>query len=291
MRVSTGFTAVFLIAAGFASPAHSAVPEAARPLLALRNAIEAAQSLDEVKASAGPLLTALGATARVTETHWGPALRLTFQAPVSARKLSTSMGWSQPFAVSAGTDFLSWSLEIRRQDWVDFYHRPRTRTAIPRLGRWALRTELIKKPSGEPASSDGYDLTRSGAEVRSIEVSPWSPEFDPVAWLATMKPNPDAPRVDVVATPQTYSGPCPVDVKFTGTLRGAAPGSRWEARWEQSDGTWTDIQRIAITSLAQKITTTRRLGAPHQRLQVWQKLRAAPVDLVSEPAQVTIACE
>ena len=46
-----------------------------------------------------------------------------------------------------------------------------------------------------------------------------------------------------------------------------------------------------MTSQEQKLASTWRLGAPHQKLVVWQKLRAEPMNLESEPAAVTIECE
>jgi hypothetical protein len=260
-------------------------------VLALRRALEASQSLAEVKAAVAPLLPLLGATLHEGQDSNGPYVRLNLAPTITARKLCSSMGWSRPYATWSGNDGLVHTIKLWRQDFIDFFRRARMKTALPQVGRWALRAHLAGPPSGDPVNSDGYDLTRSEAQVRSIQVTAWKPEYDPKAWVASKPRPPGRVRLDVAAKRQSYSGPCPVDVEFVGKLSNASYASGWQVRWERSDGTWTAIERVIVDSPEPKITSTWRLGAPHQRLVVWQKLRAWPFNLESEPAQVTIACD
>jgi hypothetical protein len=280
------------LAAGSVSVGWSAVPPASRPVLALRHALEAAQGLEEVKVAAGPLLPVLGATLHTGENINGPYVRLNFEPPIIARKLCSTMGWSRPQATWSGTDGLVYTIKLWRQGFVDFYRRARMRTAVPQVGRWALIANLVGPPSGSPANFDGYDLTRSEAQVRSLQVTAWKAEYDPQVLIEQQsKPQPDEVRLEVSTRLRTYSGPCPVDVQFVGKLRNAAYSSHWEMRWERSDGTWTDVERVTVEGPEQRIKNTWRLGAPHRRLVVSQKLRAWPINLESEPATVTIECK
>jgi hypothetical protein len=266
-------------------------PPAEPPVIALRQALESTQKLGELKAALGPLLPRLGATLREDQNINGPYVHLHFKTPIAARTLTNAMGWSRPYATWSGNDGLTYTIKLWVQDYTDFARAARMRTTLPQIGRWALIATLAGRPSGEPANGDGFDLTRSEAQVQSLQVTAWRPEYDTKRYVEQSRLRPNRLRLDVVAKPQTYSGPCPVELQFIGKLRNATYPNRWKMRWERSDGVWSDIQWIQVTGPEQKITSTWKVGAPHQKLVVWQKLRAAPINLESEPARVTIACE
>jgi len=264
---------------------------------AVRAAIEGAASIQEAKAAVGGLPKVLGATygdqkAADGEMWWW----LRFARTIPARDFCQGMGWKRPFARTVGTPLGSWQVILWRADLFDFNHRPIIRFALPQVGRWAVRTWLARRPPGPlPAVSSGgspvYDLLRYDGEVGGLEVVPWKPEYDQTWVLEQARQRRlQHPIVSAVARPATYSGPCPVDVTFEGTLYDI----RWpkvEVRWERSDGVWTDIEKVTIRAAHQPVRTTWRVGAPHQRLEVWQKLHLGPSTIASEPAKATINCE
>lgn len=53
----------------------------------------------------------------------------------------------------------------------------------------------------------------------------------------------------------------------------------------------TEIEKVKIRAAPQPVRTTWRVGSPHQRLEVWQKLHLGPLNLTSEAAKTTIDCE
>lgn len=260
-------------------------------MIALRQALESTQKLGELKAALGPLLPRLGATLREDQNIDGPYVHLHFKTPIAARALTSALGWSRPYATWSGNDSLTYTIKLWVQDYTDFARAARMRTTLPQAGRWAVTATLAGWPSGEPANGDGFDLTRSEAQVQSIRVTAWRPEYDVKSFVESSRLRPNRLRLDVGAQPRTYAGPCPVELRFTGKLRNGTYPNRWRMRWERSDGVWSDIQWLQVKGPEQKITSTWKVGAPHQKLVVWQKLRAAPINLESEPATVTIACE
>jgi hypothetical protein len=278
----------------------AAAPAPVRPAVRLaqkvRAAVEGAASPAEAKAAVAALPKILGATFGEQKVRGETWWRITFAHTIPVRDFSQGMGWSRPFAVSPDVHQTSWEVVLWRADLFDFYHRPIIRSAVPRVGRWAVSASLTDRPKGElprasMSASPAYDLLEYDGEVAGIEMMPWKPEYDQM-WLVeqSRKEHEGEPILSAVAQPATYTGPCPMDVTFIGTLY----DMNWdevEIRWERSDGTWTDIEPVTIRAARQPVRNTWRVGAPHQRLEVWQKLHLGPLNLTSEAAKVTVDCE
>jgi hypothetical protein len=99
-------------------------------------------------------------------------------------------------------------------------------------------------------------------------------------------------RVVALAREAACSGPFPAEVRFLGTIVVSGYPTTVEYRWERSDGTSGERQRLEICGAGEGVCETWRLGAPGKQLQVWDKLRVlAPRGLTSPPATVTVRCQ
>ena len=284
--------------ASFGKPApRAAAPAPVRPSVrlaqAVRAAVEHAANPREAKAAAAALPKILGATYSENQIRGETWWRITFAHTIPVRDFSQGMGWSRPFAVSTDPHQTSWEVLLWREDQFNFYHQPTILSAVPQVGRWAVSAWLTDRPKGElpPAimgMSPAYDLLEYDGAVAGIEVMPWVPEYDQAWWLEQSRKENEGKILSVVAQPATYTGPCPVDVTFIGTLYDRS-WDEVEIRWERSDGVWTDIEDVAKDAGWQPVRSTWRVGAPHQHLEVWQKLRLGGT--TSEAAKATVDCE
>jgi len=110
-----------------------------------------------------------------------------------------------------------------------------------------------------------------------------------------------APAVEVTglsvsATPASHSGPCPVEIKFTGKIALNKAG-RATYKWVRSDGGIDTLAHPPVVFPAagtQVVTTTWTLGAATPAFQPfngWMKLHVlTPQDKLSAPAKFTINC-
>lgn len=109
------------------------------------------------------------------------------------------------------------------------------------------------------------------------------------------------------AFPRTYAGNCPATIEFVGHVTVTVPGTRVDYRWERSDGKAGKLLHATIdraptpgappdTTRATTITAAVasdkwQLGIPGRSGQFWETLHVlAPVDAVSAPAPVDVAC-
>ncbi len=98
-------------------------------------------------------------------------------------------------------------------------------------------------------------------------------------------------KVVTVAKPESYNGPCPTKLAFTGTIFVSRYPATVEYQWERSDGARGERQRVEIRSAGQGVTETWWLNAPGKHLQVWEKLHLlAPTGMSSDPATVVVNC-
>jgi hypothetical protein len=286
--------------ASFGKPApRAAAPAPVRPSVrlaqAVRAAVEHAANPREAKAATAALPKILGATYSEYDIRGETWWRISFAHTIPVRDFSQGMGWSRPFAVSPDVHQISWEVILWRADEFNFYHQPIILSAEPQVGRWAVSASLTDRPKGElpPAimgMSPAYDLLEYDGEVAGIEMMPWDPRYDQLWWLEQSRKENEGKILSVVAQPATYTGPCPVDVTFIATLHDDRGWGESEIRWERSDGTWTDIEAVARDAGREPVRSTWRVGAPHQHLEVWQKLRL-PFGDTSEAAKATVDCE
>jgi hypothetical protein len=97
--------------------------------------------------------------------------------------------------------------------------------------------------------------------------------------------------VGIVAKPRSYSGPCPVTLKFIGTIRVSRFPVLVDYVWERSDGGRGRRQRVRIDSAGRSVSETWRLGSRRQRMQVWERLHVlAPTGISSPAARVNVNC-
>src|SRR3954451_1459808 len=98
-------------------------------------------------------------------------------------------------------------------------------------------------------------------------------------------------RVGVVAKPRVYTGPCPADIAFIGTIHVSHYPTFAEYRWERSDGAKGPRQRVEIRSAGRGVTDTWHLGAGRRRYVIWERLHVlAPTGIYSPEARVTVTC-
>lgn len=303
MRSLTALSLPLLASVLAAAPAGHGAPADLRATLPgvrvaqdLRSVVERSTSLAEARAATATLPGILGATYTEHGGEDAPRWRIKFQRTIPVRQFCEGMGWSRPYAVAPGVHQATWEIDLWRADFLDFYRWPGIRSTKPHVGRWAVRALLTGRPQGElpevsTISSPAYDLLMYDGEVYGIEMLPWKPEYDDL-WLLeeVRKEHQRSPLIDAVAQPASYAGPCPVEIKFTGTLHGFRM-KKADVRWERSDGVWTGIESVEIRSGRQAVRTSWRVGAPGQKLELWQKLRMNPLNLTSEPAKVTIRCQ
>jgi hypothetical protein len=102
-------------------------------------------------------------------------------------------------------------------------------------------------------------------------------------------------EVTVVANPQSYSGPCPARVRFTGTIAVLRPPMTFNYHWERSDGAKGPIRVVHVRNASARTVTvvdSWQLGTPGQRLRVWEKLvvNCGNTHITTSPAEATISC-
>jgi len=93
-------------------------------------------------------------------------------------------------------------------------------------------------------------------------------------------------RVAAVARPRTYSGPCPAEIRFTGTIFVSRRPVFVDYRWERSDGAMGPRQQIEIRSAGQGVVDTWRIGRRGERMEVWEKLHVLAPTGISSPAAI-----
>jgi hypothetical protein len=98
-------------------------------------------------------------------------------------------------------------------------------------------------------------------------------------------------RVGVVAKPQVYTGPCPANLRFIGTIHVSRYPVPVEYVWERSDHAVGPRKRVEITSAGRGVTDSWRLGARGEHLHVWEQLHVlAPTNVRSPRAFVRVNC-
>lgn len=110
-------------------------------------------------------------------------------------------------------------------------------------------------------------------------------------------PAPQSPFGDVTltATPSTYSGACPVRVRFTAKVGITAHPMAFNYVFERSDGAKSQLKVVRINNpnaRTWEATEIWQLGASGQHLHVWEKLRVASgnTKIESNQADVDITC-
>jgi len=98
-------------------------------------------------------------------------------------------------------------------------------------------------------------------------------------------------KVVTVVNPKTWNGRAPAHLVFTGTIFVNNPPVDVEYTWVRSDGAKSGVQRVTIASAGQGFTDTWDLGAPKERLRVWERLEVlSPNHASSNPAIATVNC-
>ena len=98
-------------------------------------------------------------------------------------------------------------------------------------------------------------------------------------------------KVVVIGKPSTYTGPCPAEIQFVGTIFVSEPPVTVEYEWERSDGARGERHRLEIRSAGQGVYETWKLGEPTKHMRVWERLHIlSPRNMTSPHAVVTINC-
>ena len=98
-------------------------------------------------------------------------------------------------------------------------------------------------------------------------------------------------KVVTVVNPKSWNGAAPAHLKFTGTIFVNNPPVEVEYTWIRSDGAKGGVQKVTISSAGQGFTDTWDVGAPHQKLRVWERLQViSPNNASSNPAIATVNC-
>ena len=98
-------------------------------------------------------------------------------------------------------------------------------------------------------------------------------------------------KVIAVAKPKTFSGPCPAEMEFVGTIFVSRHPVMVEYRWERSDGTIGERRKVEIRSAGQGVYETWKFGAPGTNYFLWEKLHVlTPTGITSAPAAATVRC-
>ncbi len=100
--------------------------------------------------------------------------------------------------------------------------------------------------------------------------------------------------VSLTANPQSYTGFCPVDLRFVGLVQISRTPMAFNYQWLRSDGGTTAkrVQRVNGNVAETRLVEGWRLGSPGQNLRVSMRLRVASgnTTMISDPAVVTIHC-
>ncbi len=98
-------------------------------------------------------------------------------------------------------------------------------------------------------------------------------------------------RVVTVVNPKVWNGRAPAHLTFTGTIFVNNPPVDVEYTWIRSDGAKGGVQRATIRSAGEGFTDTWDVGAPKQRMKVWERLEVvSPNRASSNPAVATVNC-
>jgi hypothetical protein len=98
-------------------------------------------------------------------------------------------------------------------------------------------------------------------------------------------------RVVTVVNPQSWNGRAPAHLMFTGTIYVANPPVDVEYTWIRSDGARGGVQRATIRSAGQGFRDTWDVGAPKEKMRVWERLQViSPNNASSNPAIATVNC-
>jgi len=101
--------------------------------------------------------------------------------------------------------------------------------------------------------------------------------------------------VTVAAYPQSYTGPCPAKITFTGKIYVDRYPMTFNYQWQRSDGAKGPLRMMRVPNASTRVLTVIehwQLGAPGQQKQVWEQLRvrSGNTDITSAPATATINC-
>jgi hypothetical protein len=102
-------------------------------------------------------------------------------------------------------------------------------------------------------------------------------------------------KVTVTASPQRYTGSCPVEIRFTAKVAIEKTPMSANYRWTRSDG-GTGSEKVAtVTNAAARTLTLNdawQVGAKGARLEVWQKIRvrSGTADVTSQSPTVLVVC-
>jgi len=98
-------------------------------------------------------------------------------------------------------------------------------------------------------------------------------------------------RVVTVVNPKVWNGRAPAHLTFTGTIFVANPPVDVEYTWIRSDGAQGGVQRATIRSAGEGFTDTWEVGAPKEKMKVWERLQVlSPNKASSNPAIATVNC-
>jgi hypothetical protein len=99
-------------------------------------------------------------------------------------------------------------------------------------------------------------------------------------------------KVVTVVNPKVWNGRAPAHLTFTGTIFVANPPVDVEYKWIRSDGANGGVQRATIRSAGQGFNDTWDVGAPKQKMKVWERLQVvSPNNASSNPAIATVNCK
>ncbi len=101
--------------------------------------------------------------------------------------------------------------------------------------------------------------------------------------------------VTAAAYPQSYTGPCPAKITFTGKIYVDRYPMTFNYQWQRSDGAKGPLRMMRVPNASTRVLTVIehwQLGAPGQQKQVWEQLRvrSGNTDITSAPATATINC-
>lgn len=109
--------------------------------------------------------------------------------------------------------------------------------------------------------------------------------------VAAAAPAQTVTRVGVVAKPKKFSGRCPAEIQFIGTIRVRRHPVEVEYVWERSDGARSERHRVVIRSPRQSVNEYWTLGGRGQRMQIWEQLHVlAPANIRSVRVPVLVNC-
>ena len=98
-------------------------------------------------------------------------------------------------------------------------------------------------------------------------------------------------KVAIVAKPKVYTGPCPADIQFIGTIFVNRYPVNVSYQWERSDGAVGPRRTITIRSSGQGVYDTWHVGGDHQHLNLWERVHVlAPTGIRSPEVRVTVNC-